>query len=77
MALPEGALVVNSSQGGGSKDTWVLAEEQEPLHDGGLAGEMAVPPTTGVTPPADVRNPQLAGPLPRDLGPGAEPAGQQ
>ena len=24
-ALPEGALVVNSSQGGGSKDTWVLA----------------------------------------------------
>ncbi len=27
VALPEGALVVNSSQGGGSKDTWVLAEE--------------------------------------------------
>ncbi|MEV4630939.1 circularly permuted type 2 ATP-grasp protein [Micromonospora sp. NPDC049523] len=26
VALPEGALVVNSSQGGGSKDTWVLAE---------------------------------------------------
>ena len=25
MALPEGSLVVNSSQGGGSKDTWVLA----------------------------------------------------
>jgi uncharacterized circularly permuted ATP-grasp superfamily protein len=25
VALPEGALVVNSSQGGGSKDTWVLA----------------------------------------------------
>ena len=24
-ALPEGSLVVNSSQGGGSKDTWVLA----------------------------------------------------
>lgn len=24
VALPEGALVVNSSQGGGSKDTWVL-----------------------------------------------------
>jgi uncharacterized circularly permuted ATP-grasp superfamily protein len=31
VALPEGELVVNSSQGGGSKDTWVLmtaAEEQ-------------------------------------------------
>jgi uncharacterized circularly permuted ATP-grasp superfamily protein len=26
VALPEGGLVVNSSQGGGSKDTWVLAE---------------------------------------------------
>src|SRR5690606_13213444 len=24
VALPEGQLVVNSSQGGGSKDTWVL-----------------------------------------------------
>jgi uncharacterized circularly permuted ATP-grasp superfamily protein len=26
VALPSGSLVVNSSQGGGSKDTWVLAE---------------------------------------------------
>ena len=34
VALPEGALVVNSSQGGGSKDTWVLAEEQAPLPRG-------------------------------------------
>ncbi len=30
VALPEGELVVNSSQGGGSKDTWVLAEGLEP-----------------------------------------------
>jgi uncharacterized circularly permuted ATP-grasp superfamily protein len=30
VALPEGALVVNSSQGGGSKDTWVLAAEPMP-----------------------------------------------
>ncbi len=29
VALPEGALVVNSSQGGGSKDTWVLAAAGE------------------------------------------------
>jgi uncharacterized circularly permuted ATP-grasp superfamily protein len=28
VALAEGALVVNSSQGGGSKDTWVLANAQ-------------------------------------------------
>lgn len=27
VALPRGSLVVNSSQGGGSKDTWVLAAE--------------------------------------------------
>jgi len=27
VALPENSLVVNSSQGGGSKDTWVLADE--------------------------------------------------
>jgi len=29
VALKRGSLVVNSSQGGGSKDTWVLAEEAE------------------------------------------------
>ena len=27
-ALPEGELVVNSSQGGGSKDTWVLLADR-------------------------------------------------
>ncbi|MCU1456021.1 MAG: hypothetical protein JWL73_113 [Actinomycetia bacterium] len=30
VALPKGSLVVNSSQGGGSKDTWVLAESEGP-----------------------------------------------
>jgi uncharacterized circularly permuted ATP-grasp superfamily protein len=29
VALRKGSLVVNSSQGGGSKDTWVLAEEPQ------------------------------------------------
>ena len=29
VALEEGSYVVNSSQGGGSKDTWVLAEQRE------------------------------------------------
>ncbi len=33
VALPEGALVVNSSQGGGSKDTWVLLTAAEPGED--------------------------------------------
>jgi uncharacterized circularly permuted ATP-grasp superfamily protein len=27
VAMKEGSLIVNSSQGGGSKDTWVLADE--------------------------------------------------
>ena len=30
VALPEGSLVVNSSQGGGTKDTWVLARRTGP-----------------------------------------------
>ena len=54
VALPEGALVVNSSQGGGSKDTWVLAEALTPT----------APPTP--IPPA----PALSVPDHRDLGPG-------
>jgi hypothetical protein len=28
VALRKGSLVVNSSQGGGSKDTWVLEEDK-------------------------------------------------
>lgn len=31
VALPEGSLVVNSSQGGGSKDTWVIDDALTPL----------------------------------------------
>src|SRR5277367_5126447 len=30
VALRKGSLVVNSSQGGGSKDTWVLEDEDAP-----------------------------------------------
>jgi uncharacterized circularly permuted ATP-grasp superfamily protein len=30
VALPKGSLVVNSSQGGGSKDTWILADRSLP-----------------------------------------------
>jgi hypothetical protein len=29
VALPKGGLIVNSSQGGGSKDTWVLAQPDD------------------------------------------------
>ncbi|HEY6793657.1 MAG TPA: circularly permuted type 2 ATP-grasp protein [Kineosporiaceae bacterium] len=33
VALPEGELVVNSSQGGGSKDTWVLSGMTTGIHE--------------------------------------------
>lgn len=45
VALPEGELVVNSSQGGGSKDTWVLSRPR-PV-DGGDP-EDAAPETTTI-----------------------------
>ncbi|HSS95052.1 MAG TPA: circularly permuted type 2 ATP-grasp protein [Candidatus Dormibacteraeota bacterium] len=37
VALKPGSLVVNSSQGGGSRDTWVMAEEGEPAQVDGDA----------------------------------------
>jgi uncharacterized circularly permuted ATP-grasp superfamily protein len=44
VALKEGSLVVNSSQGGGSKDTWVLADDSADDHLGTPApgGDAAV-----------------------------------
>jgi uncharacterized circularly permuted ATP-grasp superfamily protein len=63
VALPEGALVVNSSQGGGSKDTWVLAHPGDP----------APAPR-----PRMAAEPRDAGSSPRDTGPAAaQMAGQQ
>jgi uncharacterized circularly permuted ATP-grasp superfamily protein len=49
VALPEGALVVNSSQGGGSKDTWVLGTE----------GQAAEHPETASFGPAPAAPPGL------------------
>jgi uncharacterized circularly permuted ATP-grasp superfamily protein len=63
VALPEGALVVNSSQGGGSKDTWVLAHPGDP---------------TPAPRPRLVAEPRDTGGSPRDSGPAAaQLAGQQ
>jgi uncharacterized circularly permuted ATP-grasp superfamily protein len=47
VALTKGSLVVNSSQGGGSKDTWVLAEDPAE-EDGPSGGEVAVEVPVGV-----------------------------
>ncbi len=47
VALKEGSLIVNSSQGGGSKDTWVVGAAKEAGQPApGLAGQMA-PEFTG------------------------------
>jgi uncharacterized circularly permuted ATP-grasp superfamily protein len=43
VALREGSMIVNSSQGGGSKDTWVLEE--------GPDGDVAEPPHARWAPP--------------------------
>ncbi|MDH2444831.1 circularly permuted type 2 ATP-grasp protein [Amnibacterium sp. CER49] len=47
VALPEGQLVVNSSQGGGSKDTWVLdgtdPDDAQPRRDDVPAARRAAP----------------------------------
>jgi uncharacterized circularly permuted ATP-grasp superfamily protein len=60
VAIPEGSLVVNSSQGGGSKDTWVLADPAEvadqtptvPVEDRPIVDTAPVPLQFG---PADDR----------------------
>jgi uncharacterized circularly permuted ATP-grasp superfamily protein len=39
VALKRGSLVVNSSQGGGSKDTWVLVENEQNNQQNGQNGE--------------------------------------
>jgi uncharacterized circularly permuted ATP-grasp superfamily protein len=37
VALPKGSLVVNSSQGGGSKDTWIVDLNTGDLNSGDLS----------------------------------------
>jgi uncharacterized circularly permuted ATP-grasp superfamily protein len=52
VALPEGSVVVNSSQGGGSKDTWVLSAPGARPADvlSAPTPVAAPPPTPGVRP---------------------------
>jgi len=75
VALPEGQLVVNSSQGGGSKDTWVVGHE--PIHvqrtsiQGLVAGQAAV---TEAIPIIDLDNPPVD--QGRDFGLPAQQHGQ-
>jgi len=54
VALKKGSLVVNSSQGGGSKDTWVFADnpatESDQAQSQSTSGAGAQPAPTGVSP---------------------------
>jgi uncharacterized circularly permuted ATP-grasp superfamily protein len=67
VALPEGALVVNSSQGGGSKDTWVLITAAEPGEDAQAIDDDF----------ADIPAESLPSPRMPDLGPDAGAVGAQ
>jgi len=44
VALPEGSLVVNSSQGGGSKDTWVIDDGSSAMPIFGPIQDAGIPP---------------------------------
>jgi uncharacterized circularly permuted ATP-grasp superfamily protein len=62
VALPEGELKVNSSQGGGSKDTWVLAGDRavESVGEAKEKLELALPP--GASAPEVVAVSRQSGP---------------
>ena len=66
VALPEGSLIVNSSQGGGSKDTWVLADESDRTGyrgagtDAGADRRRPRPAVVAAKPPADAPQPTRA-----------------
>jgi uncharacterized circularly permuted ATP-grasp superfamily protein len=57
VALKAGSLVVNSSQGGGSRDTWVLAGPHEEPQGGGPHGGPAEYGEEGGRPPSQEKDP--------------------
>ncbi len=82
VALPEGELVVNSSQGGGSKDTWVVG--QDPLTvtrdsiQGLVAGQAAATESISIITPEQLKaHEQDHAPSDRPLGHGQQEQQQQ
>lgn len=57
VALPEGELIVNSSRGGGSKDTWVMAG---PADDAVEPARRSKPPTMAATHQQNPGDPSIA-----------------
>ena len=79
VALPEGELVVNSSQGGGSKDTWVVGLDplQVARHSiQGLVADQAATPTSSI-PIISAEHIQDHGPEDRPRGNGQQEQQQQ
>jgi hypothetical protein len=79
VALPEGELVVNSSQGGGSKDTWVVGLDplQVARHSiQGLVADQAATPTSSI-PIITAEHVQDHGPEDRPRGNGQQEQQQQ
>jgi hypothetical protein len=64
VALPEGELKVNSSQGGGSKDTWVLAaarsSQSQSQSQSGSGSQSQSQRRAGPPQPAEARGPAVA-----------------
>ena len=58
VALPEGELIVNSSQGGGSKDTWILASDAAAPARGRPIVRAATPPVAAGPTPATIGSQQ-------------------
>ena len=62
VALRKGSLVVNSSQGGGSKDTWVLAADEETVEaDRHVDGVTSAGPVTSQVPVVPLQEQHLLG----------------
>jgi uncharacterized circularly permuted ATP-grasp superfamily protein len=54
VALPAGSFVVNSSQGGGSKDTWVLTDTEQRQEVVYAEPAIPLPPIVGANPPPEL-----------------------
>ena len=73
VALPEGELVVNSSQGGGSKDTWVVG--QDPLQVSRHSIQSLVAGQAAATESLSIISPEILKAAHQDHGPHERPLG--
>lgn len=74
VALPEGELVVNSSQGGGSKDTWVVGQDQLQVARHSIQGLVAG--QAAATESISIVTPEMLKSHLQDHAPGDRPLGQ-